>query len=562
VPPPADVFKVGQSAEHHGAAAAPVMAAGCDPSSDRLEQVLALLEAHPSARVLAGARDARPVAVPTELPIPRGRCLPAHALDSLDPDFIGRLIEALDASQRTGYGQAEIQFSLPDPEPVTIHIFDTCDTLEVRLCVLTVDDPASTFLDQLAEEHSTPIRLRMTQDRYGIIVDIDESLERLLGYRSGELAGQRCSDHMHPHDMAVSYGNWVELMNDPSQPRLQRLRYRTAAGKFLWLDITFTNRLIPDDVIVCACVDVTADVEAQHRVAERARLLHRLTESLPLGVVQIDAEGRVCHVNDRLAIVLGFALDADISELAAHVDPAHRGAFDDAVQTVLLGDDVDVQVLVNPGRNRPRVCQVNLRCLAGEDGGDGALICITEVTEAVRLQQELEYQATHDALSGCLNRPSILQFLTEQLKADAENANGPAAVFVDLDRFKAANDLYGHAVGDEILAAVGGRLRNLLRRGDAVGRLGGDEFLVVFRSVSSAEEAKRLSERVGAALVNEIKLAVGTLWCSGSVGVSWSDNPNISADEMVDAADGAMYTVKRASRRSPVLNRKKQQAAS
>ena len=95
----------------------------------------------------------------------------------------------------------------------------------------------------------------------------------------------------------------------------------------------------------------------------------------------------------------------------------------------------------------------------------------------MRLQQELEHQATHDALSGCLNRPAILSFLAEQLKADAAKPEGPAAVFVDLDRFKSANDLYGHAVGDEILAAVGGRLRNILRPGDAAGRLGGDEFL-------------------------------------------------------------------------------------
>jgi diguanylate cyclase (GGDEF)-like protein/PAS domain S-box-containing protein len=494
--------------------------------------------------------------VPHELPFPRERCLLPQALDGLDPRDIGHLIEALDECRRNGYGRAELTFLVADPEPVTMHIFDTCDTHEVRLCALTVEDPDSRFLDRLNERHAAPLRLRMTYDRYGAIIGIDEPLERLLGYREREMLGTRATDYIHPDDMTVSYSNWVDLLEDPSQPRLQRLRYRGGNGKYLWLDITFTNRLVDEGVIICACVDVSADVEAQQRVAERERLLHRLTESLPLGVVQIDAGGQICHANDRLAVVLGFPLESEISELADRVAPEQRALLTDAVQKVLLGEDLDVQVLITPARSRPRVCQVNLRCLTGEDGSNGALICITEVTEAVRLQQELEHQATHDALSGCLNRTAILRFLDEQLQSDAANARGPAAVFVDLDRFKMANDRYGHAVGDEILAAVGGRLRHILRPGDAVGRLGGDEFLVVFRQVGSRSEAENLGDRVSTTLANEIKLAAGTIWSSGSVGVSWSHGPALSADEMVAAADRAMYTAKRAGQRSRVLSDK------
>jgi diguanylate cyclase (GGDEF)-like protein/PAS domain S-box-containing protein len=538
---------VSQSAEVAGASAT---------HADPLAQVFAMLDAAPCARVLAGSRDTQPVPVPDELAIPRERCLPPHALDSVDPSDFAHLIEALDECRKSGYGRAEVRFLIADPEPVTIHIFETTARYGVRLCVLTVQDATSSFLDRLTDRHTAAPRLRMSQDRYGTIVDIDEALERLLGYRTREMVGNRSSDYIHPEDMAVGYGNWVELLNDPGQPRLQRMRYRSSNGKYHWFDITFTNRLDAEGFIVCACVDVSADVEAQQRVAERERLLHRLTESLPLGIVQIDAEGRVCHANDRLDVVLGFRLEKDISELAECVDADQLDTLQDAVAAVLHGEDVDVQVLINPPRGRPRVCQVNLRCLTEDDGPGSALICFTEVTEAVRLQQELERQATHDALSGCLNRPAILGFLAEQLKGESSRTKGPAAVFVDLDRFKSANDLYGHAIGDEILAAVGGRLRNILRPGDAAGRLGGDEFLLVFRHVGSMIEAQRLGDRVSAVLTNEIRLAVGTIWCSGSVGVSWSDDPAMTAEEMVSAADAAMYAAKRARRRTPVLNRK------
>jgi diguanylate cyclase (GGDEF)-like protein/PAS domain S-box-containing protein len=547
---------VSQSAEVSGAGSGRAETADGKAAADPLARVIALLEAAPCARVLAGSRDTQPVSVPEELPIPRDRCLPPHALDSVDPRDFSFLIDALDECRKTGYGRAVIRFLITDPEPVTIHVFETTEQYGVRLCVLTVPNATSSFLDRLIDRQTAAARLRMTQDRYGTIVEVDEPLERLLGYRSREMVGNRSSDYIHPEDMAVGYGNWVELLNDPGQPRLQRMRYRSSNGKYHWFDITFTNRLDAEGVIVCACVDVSADVEAQQRVAERERLLHRLTESLPLGIVQIDAEGRVCHANDRLDVVLGFRLEQDISELAECVDADQRPALEGAVAAVLRGEDVDVQVLINPPRGRPRVCQVNLRCLTEDDGPGSALICFTEVTEAVRLQQELERQATHDALSGCLNRPAILSFLAEQLKADASKSGRPAAVFVDLDRFKSANDLYGHAIGDEILAAVGGRLRNILRPGDAAGRLGGDEFLVVFRHVGSVIEAQRLGDRVSAVLTNEIRLAVGTIWCSGSVGVSWSDEPGITAEEMVGSADAAMYAAKRARRLNPVLNRK------
>jgi diguanylate cyclase (GGDEF)-like protein/PAS domain S-box-containing protein len=551
---------VSQSAEVSGARSRLAETVGGDAAADPFTQVLALLEAAPSARVLAGSRDTQPVPVPEEIPVPRDRCLPPHALDSVDPNDFGHLIEALDECRRSGYGRAEVRFLIADTEPVTIHIFETIHQYGVRLCVLTVQDPTSSFLERLTDRHTAAPRLRMSQDRYGTIIDVDEALERLLGYRSREMVGNRSSDYIHPEDMAVGYGNWVELLNDPGQPRLQRLRYRSSNGQYHWFDITFTNRLDAEGFIVCACVDVSAEVEAQQRLAERERLLHRLTESLPLGIVQIDADGRVCHANDRLDLVLGLRLETDISELATCVDADQRTRLEDAVSAVLRGEDVDVQVLINPPRSRPRVCQVNLRHLSEDDGPGSALICFTEVTEAVRLQQELERQATHDALSGCLNRPAILHFLAEQLKADASRPDGPAAVFVDLDRFKSANDLYGHAIGDEILAAVGGRLRNILRPGDAAGRLGGDEFLVVFRHVGSMIEAQRLGDRVSSVLANEIRLAVGTMWCSGSVGVSWSDDPAMTAEEMVGAADAAMYAAKRARRRTPVLNRKQPQS--
>ena len=184
---------------------------------------------------------------------------------------------------------------------------------------------------------------------------------------------------------------------------------------------------------------------------------------------------------------------------------------------------------------------------------DGALLCFTEVTEAVRLRNELEFEATHDSLTGCLNRRAVLEVLEAAAGHPASQRAGLAAVFLDLNGFKGINDHWGHSAGDELLMLVGRRLRTILRAHDAVGRFGGDEFLILFRNVASRAEAKRLGDRVADQLNAEFALRIGTVHVSASVGVSWVRDRIETADRLVAMADTAMYRAKRSGHLEAVL---------
>jgi diguanylate cyclase (GGDEF)-like protein len=116
-------------------------------------------------------------------------------------------------------------------------------------------------------------------------------------------------------------------------------------------------------------------------------------------------------------------------------------------------------------------------------------------------------------------------------------------IFIDLDQFKAVNDSYGHAAGDLLLVAVADRLRQSTR--DAgVGRLGGDEFLVIARNVPTPEHAEHLGRRLARAIRRPLNLG-GTIRPSASVGVAWSADPNADPSALVAQADAAMYQAKR-----------------
>jgi diguanylate cyclase (GGDEF)-like protein len=160
-------------------------------------------------------------------------------------------------------------------------------------------------------------------------------------------------------------------------------------------------------------------------------------------------------------------------------------------------------------------------------------------------QRELAFLATHDALTGLPNRTLILDRV-EQLMVRARRDKAPlAALFIDLDNFKAINDSLGHAAGDELLQAVAARLTAVVRESDAVGRLGGDEFVVIASELSLVSGPELIAERLLEALDQPFRLAGVAhtpLKLTASIGIAAGDRE--SADELLRDADVAMYEAK------------------
>jgi diguanylate cyclase (GGDEF)-like protein len=165
--------------------------------------------------------------------------------------------------------------------------------------------------------------------------------------------------------------------------------------------------------------------------------------------------------------------------------------------------------------------------------------------ELARRQHELAFLATHDALTGLPNRTLILDRV-EQLMLHARRNHTPlAALFVDLDNFKAINDSFGHAAGDELLRAVAQRLTAVVRESDAVGRLGGDEFVVIAGELSLGSGPQLIAERLLEALAQPFKLeAAGEtqLKVTASIGIASGDRT--CAGDLLRDADIAMYQAK------------------
>jgi diguanylate cyclase (GGDEF)-like protein len=169
--------------------------------------------------------------------------------------------------------------------------------------------------------------------------------------------------------------------------------------------------------------------------------------------------------------------------------------------------------------------------------------------ENARLYDEIHEQAFRDALTGLANRRLFLDRLSHVLdRLRGRSAARVAVVFLDVDNFKHLNDRLGHPAGDEVLQAIGERLRLAIRPGDTAARLGGDEFAILLEEVSDEAEAITVAERLIAGIGAPITLADGSPRIGASIGVAMSGTSGDTADDLLRNADIAMYAAKAAGR--------------
>jgi len=163
--------------------------------------------------------------------------------------------------------------------------------------------------------------------------------------------------------------------------------------------------------------------------------------------------------------------------------------------------------------------------------------------ERKRYQVQLEHQANYDALTGLPNRNLLHDRLKQAVYAQ-RNPRNIAVVFMDLDHFKFVNDSLGHSAGDKLLKAMGERLRATLREGDTVGRVGGDEFVLILADQNNEEVIFRAMQRISAKVAEPIMVEGKELYVTCSAGISLYPQDGPDVDTLLKNADAAMYRAK------------------
>jgi diguanylate cyclase (GGDEF)-like protein/PAS domain S-box-containing protein len=530
---------------------------------DALDALDALVQNLPGALFCALADDGFRIPTPASLELSVGQIIPVPADRATMTDLVVPadrmvVVTTWERARSAGIAMGMVR-TVHEPEQyVTLTILDARPRHGVWIGALTEGDREDLESSQsaLAGALLVPLRPRtatILKNMFAVMTEIDDRTTRMLGWSSDDMVGIRSLEFIHPDDQERAVTNWMDLLSSHESQRV-RYRHRCADESWLWVEVEHVYGEAEDleDVVVAAHISDISDEMAAHESVHRSeQLLRRLAESLPAGVLQVDTDRHVVFANASLSRILGTAGATSLDDHFATVVPSDRVALDDAFAAV-LDDGVDHELEVQ-ARLRDtlelRRCVITLTALTDQEGAPGAIVCVNDTTESARMREELRVQATFDALTGCYNRASIMTAIDRAL--GSSDRLSTAVIFIDLDKFKPVNDTLGHSAGDELLVNVAERLKELLRADDIVGRIGGDEFLLVCPGLERTERAVTIAERIAHVLRGSIQLSSGVVQVQASIGVAFSGAESTS-DSLVAQADTAMYESKRRGRGLPV----------
>jgi diguanylate cyclase (GGDEF)-like protein/PAS domain S-box-containing protein len=265
-------------------------------------------------------------------------------------------------------------------------------------------------------------------------------------------------------------------------------------------------------------------------------------ESAVEAILTTDAVGHVESVNPAAEVLFGWA-EAEIvgRPIAVVVPGLELSGEHDGMDDLHWGPSERMMEAIRKDEQR---LPVDVSMSSTTIGGREMLTLIARDATLRKLyEDQLEHQATHDPLTGLANR-TLFDELLVRAAYQADRSGRPVAVlYLDLDGFKDVNDVFGHPSGDRVLSETSRRLEAVVRPGDMVARMGGDEFVVLCEHLSEPSDAEKIATRIVQAVGKPIPLATGVATVTASVGIALGE-PGETAASLIGRADEAMYRMK------------------
>lgn len=340
-----------------------------------------------------------------------------------------------------------------------------------------------------------------------------------------------------------------------SEQRRFEIEYRvvTASGDIKWV-VERGNGILNEsgaaEAIEAYIQDITTRRESEIALKEAELRYRSIFENTAEGIFQTTVEGFYIRANPALANIYGYASpDALVKHLnniekQLYVNPDRRKEFLQLMRSQTNATNFESQVYKRDGS----IIWISENSRAVYDD-NGVLLyfegTVEDITERVGYRQKIEYQATHDDLTGLPNRVMLKTRLQEAIhKAESQNGN-VAVVYIDLDHFKDVNDSMGHGAGDALLIDMSHRLSAVVNELGVVARPGGDEFVLVLTELSDTNQISTILERILQVVAKPFEIGHREFVVTCSLGISLYPKDAKDSDTLLKHADAAMYEAKK-----------------
>ena len=291
--------------------------------------------------------------------------------------------------------------------------------------------------------------------------------------------------------------------------------------------------------------------ELEKEVAKRTnqlKIFEKVFEKSNEGMIITDTNERIINVNKAFSTITGYSLQEVMNQTPRILHSGkHDPHFYQEMWYHIHTHHIWQGEVINQRKDGKELYE-NLTIIKLRDQNSFFYVSIfSDITERIFHEQQLHYMGNHDSLTGLFNRTAIIQQLSHAIEL-AQRLEKPIAVlYIDLDNFKLINDSMGHSIGDLLLFEVSKRLLNIIRKSDTLGRLGGDEFIIVIESLRQKGDEDRLLKNIRKEFQKPITIEKREFHISASIGVAYSCYTNklqCSAQNLIRKADLAMYEAK------------------
>lgn len=390
------------------------------------------------------------------------------------------------------------------------------------------------------------------------LVFIAGGCKELTGYESAALLLNReisLEAVTHPEDRA-----WVRQVIDAAvlahEPFVAEYRIINADGEICWVSergCPVYNDQDEIEAIEGFLQNITPrklSEIAAHNAEERYRSIF---ENAIEGIYQTSPDGHYLNFNPALANIYGYESALDLVRSISDINRqlyAQAGKRDEFVALMSAhGRVINFEAEVH--RKDGEIIWISENAREVRDS-NGVLMfyegTVEDITARKHHEQEIEYQATHDALTGLPNRTLLTDRLQQYLGIADRYSNKVAVAFIDLDQFKLINDSMGHLAGDELLKIMATRLEDCVRESDTVVRLGGDEFVLLLTGLNQIEDISDSMQRVLSAVAEPCAIEGRDFVVSCSIGISIYPDDGRDTTTLLRYADSAMYKSKQSGR--------------
>jgi PAS domain S-box-containing protein len=394
------------------------------------------------------------------------------------------------------------------------------------------------------------------------------SIERILGYKPEQLIGQKAFDYIHPEDTLTVQNVFATAIQQADIVVKIEFRFRHADGSWVYLEAIGSNR--QDNCAINGFVVNSRDITQRKQQEERLCLLERAIHSSSNGIVITDAQhpdNPAVYVNASFETMTGYTAAEVIGRNLRFLqsEDINQPALNKLRTAIQEGKDCRV-ILRNYHKNGNLIwLELHVAPVYNAQGQLTHFIGVqTDITERKMAEEQLIYNAFHDALTGLPNRALLMDRLGQAMVRAKRCPDYLCAVlFLDLDRFKVINDSLGHTVGDRLLRAIAGRLERCLShfnpsifnsgftptsnteiQNSLVARLGGDHFVILLEGIQQVGDAIALAEQIHKEMLAPFSLNRHEVFITTSIGIALSSSDYGWQGDVLRDADIAMYHAK------------------